>query len=149
VSDTVKTRIVSDLMSAIENVTKKNGYNRTVRKVSTTSVPVTDAQRDLVFITTGNETKTDRTNAVTECSLTVMIGCVVEDFSDLMKAVHDISADVTKAILSDPTRGGLAVDTRVSRIEDQVSSDLEPLGSCIMEVQIRYRHAWGDPYTVI
>jgi len=149
VADTIKTQIVSDMVSAIENITVANGYNRNVRKVSSSALPVSDAQRDLVFLMTGRETKEDRTNSVTECNLTVMVGCVVEDYSNLMKAVHDIAADVTKALLSDITRGGLAVDTRIVSIEDQLNEDLEPLGTCILEVLVKYRHLWGDPYTAV
>lgn len=145
-ADTRKTQIIDNLVDAIATVTAANGYNRTVRFCSSKIQPIDRVQRDIVFVTTIQERKENETNNFTDVTLTVHVGCIVEDRTDLTKAVHDMAADVTKAISTDPTRGGLAIDTNVVTVTDEIASDLEPEGSCLLEVEIRYRHKWGDPY---
>ena len=147
VADTIKTQILSNLITAIEGVTEANGYNRTVRKVAREAKDLNTPQRDLVFVSTQFETKgeplLDNKVGVT---LHLTVVCIVEDSSDLAKAVDNISADVEKAICTDVSRGTLAIDTVVTRTEDHVVSDLEPMGSSVMEVEITYRHTFGNPY---
>ena len=148
-ADTIKTQILSNLITAIEGVTEANGYNRTVRKAAREAKDLNTPLRDLVFVSTQFETKDKPLlSDKVEVTLHITIACVVEDSSDLAKAVDNIAADVEKAICTDVSRGTLAIDTVVTRTEDHVVSDLEPMGSSVMEVEITFRHAFGNPYSL-
>jgi hypothetical protein len=148
VPDTIKTQILANLITAIEGVTEANGYNRTVRAVAREAKDLNTPERDLVFVSSQHETKgRPLLNNKVEVVLHIGIACVVEERNDLAKAVDNIAADVEKAICTDVSRGTLAIDTVVTRTEDHVVADLEPLGSSVMEVEITFRHAFGNPYS--
>ena len=146
-ADTIKTQILANLKAAIEGVTAANGYNRTVRAVEREAKDLVTAQRDLVYVTSQYETKArPLLNNKVEVVLHVGLACIVEDRANLAKAVDEIAADVEKAICTDGTRGNLAVDTVVTRVEDHVVADMEPTAGAIMEVEITFRHTSGNPY---
>ena len=147
-ADTIKTQILANLITAIEGVTEANGYNRTVRAVARESKSLATAERDLVFVSSQREVKTFLESSLVEVTLHVGIACVIEDRSDLAKAVDDIAADIEKAICVDTSRGTLAKDTQVVGTEDHTSADMEPMGSSVMEVEITFRHAFGNPYSL-
>ena len=67
--------------------------------------------------------------------------------TDRVAAVHDLAADITKAIIADPQRNGLAVDTSIIGIDYDASQETAPLAACRVEVVVLYRHSLGDPYT--
>jgi hypothetical protein len=149
VADTLKTQILDNLVTVIDAIVANGTYNRTVRAASRAAKTLTEAQRDVVFITNSPVTKIQLVNSVTQCTLTAFVACVVEDATDLDKAVDDMAADVEKAICTDITRSGSAIDTNVVSVENQVIEEMSPMGTCVLEVSILYRHQFGDPYTAI
>ena len=145
-SDSLKTQILDNLVTAIEGVTEANGYSRTVRAVSREAKDLVSAERDMVYVESQYQTKEkELLSDKVEVELHVGLVCVVEDRSSLSQAVDDLTRDIEKAIKVDGTRGGLAKDTRVLRVDDHVVEELEPTAGAIMEVEITFRHTFGNP----
>jgi hypothetical protein len=49
----------------------------------------------------------------------------------------------------DITRGGYALDTRVVRTEEFIAEAQSPVGGALIDVEIKYRHADGNPYAAV
>lgn len=146
-ADSIKSQILDNIVTTLQGVTAANGYNRTIRAVSRSAKSLMEAARDMVFVGASRVEYPTSLEPNSSALLTVMLDCVAEDMDNLPKAVDDLASDVVKALGVDVTRGTLAIDTNVISIEELIMEDLEPMGACLVEVQVKFRHEWGDPYT--
>ena len=63
------------------------------------------------------------------------------------EVMNSLCADIEKALMSTPTRGGYAVDTHpISRIALEVERDVPTLET-LLQFPVVYRHVYADPYT--
>jgi hypothetical protein len=62
--------------------------------------------------------------------------------------MNNFIGDVTKVLLVDHTRGGLAVDTTFRGERITVDETNEPFLQTSLTVDIHYRHKYGDPTTL-
>jgi hypothetical protein len=145
VADTVKTGILENLETVLQGITVAGGYHRNVRTVSRLAKELTDAQGDMIFIAASREKKTNMSPMLTESTMTVFLAALVYEQDDLAQAIDEIASDITKVVSIDETRGNKAISTNVVGIEDAATEATDPLGSCLVEVEIVYRHQWGDP----
>jgi hypothetical protein len=150
VADTRKTTIINSCLTAIGAIVRGSTYERTVslarRNASALpEIPTADA----VWVETTTQAKSTLTSGVAAVTLTVTFGCLVVDSLDLGKAVDDIEADVERALAVDITRGGYALDTRVVRTEEFIAEAQSPVGGALIDVEIKYRHADGNPYAAV
>jgi len=146
-TDPIRSQIIDDLITTLETISPANGYKRTVRKASRVATPITNPNRDMVYVRSADEQKEDLHNNKRDCTMTVMLAGVIEDRTNLALAIDEFAADVEKALYVDITRSTLAIDTRVVRVEEEVSEDFGAMAGCIMTLEIRYRHATGNPYS--
>ena len=147
-ADTIATQILDDVVSTLKGVTVSGGYNRTIRTALRTATPLPEMPRfDCVFVSAESETKEELVPR-TQCMLTVVLEAYAEDSNDTVAAAHDLGADIHKALYVDPTRSTLAIDTSVIRAEYFGIQGNETISGCTVEVQILYRHDYGDPYTL-
>ena len=149
-ADPTKTLIVENLQTALQNITVANGYHRNVRTVSRLAKELSDAQGDAIFIAACREKKVPMSTTLrTEVTLTVMLAAIVYEQGDLAQAIDEIATDIEKAISVDESRGSKATSTNFVSVEDAATEGTDPLGSCLVEVEIVYRHRWGDPTTAV
>lgn len=148
-ADPLLTQIMDNMVAAIGQISPTNGYERTVRTTSRMSLMPAQPQYDAVFMAAVSEEKTDLAVQVKESKATISVLGIASDADDTVDAVHKLAADITKALHVDPTRGGLALDTRVVGIVYDISEEVAPLGACNLEVEVIYRHRLGDPYTAV
>lgn len=147
-NDTVKTRILDDIVDTIKGIASGAQFRRTVRRAGRKVLPLTDSLRDMVYVASHREEKSDLAPTVKQVKLYVDLECVVEDTNDVAQAVDDIATDIETALDIDVTRNSLAIDTNVMGSEDYLIEELEPQGVCVVHVQVMYRHVRGDPRTV-
>ena len=146
-ADTRKTTILENLQTALQGITVSGGYHRNVRQVSRLAKELTDGQGDFIFIAACRERKDNVSPVITDVYMTVMLAAIVYEQGDLAQAIDEIASDITVALSVDETRGATAISTNVVSIEDAATEGTDPLGSCLVEVEIHYRHRWGSPVT--
>ena len=145
-----KTQILDALVTLLRTITVANAYERNVRTVhrSAAGLPAM-ATTDAICIVYVDQIKLTKLEPVTPVTMTVHLLAVVRERQDLEQAVDALEADIEKAIGTDPQLGGLALDTKVVAAHECVSEELEGLGGSEMEIEIKYRHAIGNPYAAI
>lgn len=144
----IKTLIINDIVSTLETVQTGGGspaYQRTLRAVSRKRKSLMEAQRDMVYVESLGEKKSDWGNNVTESTMTVGLFCVIQDMDDLPTAMDDVTADITRALLADEKRNQNAISTEILTVLDSVDDDAEPTGTVSIEVKVVYRHKRTDP----
>lgn len=145
-----KTLILDNIISTVGAIAAGATYERTVKTASRNVRNIAEHPAyDVVYIDFVTEEKEPLLNAATDCFMTVSLACFVHDSSDLAKATDDIAADVERALAVDITRGGYAVDTRVTSVEAAVINAEYPYGACLLQVAVHYRHAEGNPYSAV
>jgi hypothetical protein len=146
-ADSRKHLIIDNCLATIGAITAGATYNRTVRKAVRNALTLPETPvNDAVWIEHTAQTEVPLVSGLAQATLTITFGCLVVDASDLGKAIDDIQADVERALAADVTRGGYALDTRVVRREEMVAESGSPLGGVLIDVEILYRHADGNPY---
>lgn len=89
--------------------------------------------------------------AVTRCIERVTVSGLVKAATDraLDQALADLSAAVQRAVQSDPTLGGIAVDTRLSEADQSTADDegVGGVGEIFLAYTVEYWTRPGDPYT--
>ena len=147
-ADTIVTQILDDIVSTLKGVTVSGGYNRNIRTALRTATSFTEMPRlDCVFVSADSETK-EELSGRSQCLLTVTLTAFAEDSNDTVAAAHDLGADIHKALYVDPTRSNLAIDTSVISVSYFGIEGNETVSGCTVELQILYRHDYGDPYTL-
>jgi hypothetical protein len=146
VADTRKHTIIDNCLAAIGAITHGATYERTVRTISRNVLSLPESPvNDTVWVESTTQTKEPLASALSLVTLVITFGAIVES-SDLGKACDDIEADIERALAVDVTRGGYAIDTRVIHTEDAPLESGAPLAGVRVDVEIKYRHADGNPY---
>lgn len=150
--ETVRERIIANLKTSLEGIRTADGYNfdftpETVQRWtmhgnSLVNLPV-------IVISPGNEDEKALPNPLEECFLTVYLDAFfVTDPDDPVSTdtyLNRLQGDIKKAVLTDPTRGGEAIDTDVLGTTPFETTDGQPYAGIILEIGIRYRHRRTDP----
>ncbi len=73
------------------------------------------------------------------------IGLWTREFDDLPEEANALLLDVERALLVDPTRGGLAVDTEIRGNTLVVAAPTQPFATHVVRVSVLERHDLRDP----
>jgi len=148
VANSVRVQIFDAILDEVRAVKESAGYERTVRTAERLIYLVpTIRQYDAVFLYDLGDSYTTRVSDVVESLLRIELTLWARDSRHPDWAVEALLADVHKAICADPTHGGLALDTEVESAETMVSEEFSPEAAARLIVRVKYRHAYGDPYT--
>jgi hypothetical protein len=81
--------------------------------------------------------------------LLVTIGAYTDERTSIDTALGYLAADIQKALKVDRTRGNLAEDTKVRRIQKIISSEIGGSATGLVDItlEIRYRHREANPYS--
>lgn len=137
--------IMDDIESAVSSVQIVNGYPLDVVKVSRReSVGMTD-EMPAVYILEPVEEKVPGPNFFQTVTMKTKLRIyLVSDDEDPNEELALLTSAVEKAILVDTTRSGNAIDTIVTANTAVVAEDLRVVGA-ELDVQVKYRHVYGDP----
>lgn len=150
--ETVRERILANLKTALERIQTANGYNydftpETVQRWSMHGNSLVNLPA--IVISPGNEDEKPLADPYEECLLTVYLdvffvsspkGSVSTD-----TCLNRLQGDIKKAVLTDSTLGGVAVDTDVIGTTPFETTDGQPCAGLIIEIAVRYRHLRTDP----
>lgn len=142
--------ITANMATALAAITTVNGYNFTAAVERFDHRGNTPAHAKIVLhklnrFKVENETRTmvgwrQRYEVVGYVAQTEATVTSIEVLAEQM------SADIEKAVMADPTRGGNAVDTFIMDPSEVVANDGGIIGVNVA-VEVYYRTAIADPYT--
>ena len=151
--DTVREKIMQNIETTMDGISKANGYNNDIADVQRwrqggnprVNVPC-------IVINCGPEEKEQSQEPLTTCMLIVNIDVWIRHDEDDVPGSTDailnsLLGDVEKALMVDITRGGYAVDTVSERNIPFAMDEGAPHAGITMDVGIHYRHKITDPET--
>lgn len=148
-ADSIREKVISNVVSVLKGVTIPAGYDVTLQNVfRTPQSPFESVDFPFAVVFESSEAKSDGNPAqFTQGRLRVDIAVWMNRVDDFSQEINKAIASVCKALYLDQTRGGNAIDTTVVDNEVYVSEPAMPLGGFSIGVEILYRHRLGDPYT--
>lgn len=148
-------QIAANLLTALSGITVANGYHYTL----TGTRPIVDgyygdAPCDLTFqLTQGQEELLDGAALTQEFIQPFMVVVIAmnlqTDTTPIDKKRNRILADIRKAVMSDYTRGGLAIDTMWGPSSSFMNDGDFVFEGVMAEIRVHYRTEHNDPYGVI
>ena len=150
-ADTIREKIMANIETAITAITIANGYNRTIESVQRWKQSGnTFSNVPCVIIGAGAEVFEDRPGFLTSCKLPVMLDLwIVHDENvDVISTdalLNIFLGDIKKALMTDYTRGGYAVTTRIQNAIPFETTEGQPYAGMIITTEIEYRHNTLDP----
>jgi len=154
--DSIRERIVDDVVTALEGITLANGYGFEVVKVYREAFAAINFPAYPVFnvieVDENDETRLlggtigATTGSKWHHTLTLAVGCLIEARDNASESVNEMLAAVQRAVMVEPTRGGLAIDTKLAGSQQFVEIDTEPVGLLQVKLDITYRHSYLNPY---
>lgn len=148
-TDTLARESILSNVETVLSAIATPSYGTTVRRVSRWSgddLKVTMPPE--IIVVPGAESHVDTRLMIIEHTMPLALHLVVRG-SNWATLLSKLIADVRVALLTDHTRGGKALTTRV--LNDQifdVGTTTDPVASAIVEVEIVYRTLTLDPTTV-
>lgn len=150
-ADTIRERIVKNIVTSLQGITVANGYDNTVlsvQRLKQSGNPAIDVP--LILVAEGPENASAGPNPLTNKVLEVSIGIVTRqdeavDPRSADEMMNSLRGDVEKAMVSNYTRGGLAIDTMATGGTRIGVQEGEPELGIEMLFEIHYRHARTDP----
>lgn len=146
----IREQILVHIETTLRSVTTAAGYEVTFVNVERARLsPVNEeATPPWVWIFEGEENKTSSPLGYETADLSISIEAWTSKWQNPSTSVNAILASIQKAIAVDPTRGGKAIDTLEtgnSFLYGDVG--MEEIAGCMVNVTIKYRHKYGDPYS--
>ncbi len=150
-------RITNDLFTTLQGITRENGYTETLEpfkesKLGNNPGDVTGHENVYTALVIGPTVPDENAPlGKDQWWITYWTQCYAVEPDENSNA-HDqrnarIFADVNKAVCIDYTRGGLAIDTRVT-MADPMSLNLPDFRGVIVQIQVWHRTAVDDPYNL-
>lgn len=145
---TVRERIVDNIVSALQNISIANGYNYDLKKARRT---YTAGQLLKTFprcmVLEGDERKSDGEEGpvgIYTCFLPIEIECWIRDTKEPPEDANIFLGDVERAIMQDPRRGELAINTELEGSSLMIGAEPEPRAYHAMRFTVHYRHSRLD-----
>lgn len=158
-TEPVKERVLQDVKTTLEKLTKPNGYSFTFAESNVQRWSMygnSTADLPVIIITTGDQTEKPKANNIQECSLEVILAAfIVHDEDDPVSSdtyANRLEADIKKIIMVDEQRGthnsiANALSTDVVGTSPFESVENQAYIGIVVELLIRYRHLTNDPTT--
>ncbi|MCK9555013.1 hypothetical protein M0R36_04250 [bacterium] len=154
-NETVREKILQNLKTTLESITTDNGYNfdfnaDTVQRWSMHGNSLVDVPT--VILSPGDEEEKGGTLPYIQCELTVYLDVFfINNESDSIVTdtyLNRLQGDIKKAVLSDYSRGGYAIDTNVRGTTPFETTEGQQYAGIIIEIGITYQHKRNDPTLV-
>lgn len=152
-------RVTSNLFDCIKGITRQNGFTETIEparesKLGNSPGNVTDPTLNTYAVFVVGPKVPDELAPLGKDQWwqTYWIQCysIEPDSVDASEPAdvrnERLLSDITKAVNVDYTRGGLAIDTRVT-LADPMNFNLSDFRGIVVQVSVHYRTAADDPFT--
>lgn len=149
-STSLREYILENLKTTLEGITVVGGYSNTILSVQRWNQKGNPLQAvPCIVINSGLEEKKPEPNPQATCKFSVYLDVWMRQDDDATDPSDKISAsllaDVEKALMVDPTRGGYAEDTNIINNTPFETVDGQPSFGIIVELEIIYKHKLTDP----
>lgn len=150
----VKERVMTNLVAALEAIDGSPAYHHEVLAVKRQSpdnpVLVFTAQEfPAIILSHADISRDDSVNAMIQCELGVTVRASLLDRENHATELEWLVADLHKALLTDVTRGGVAMDTKILGETVYEQEEVTGVASVDLAVRVRFRHLYDDPNTPI
>lgn len=145
----IREQITQDVVAALGQISVLNGYQNDIhggiqryeQDGATLSTPPS------IIVTFAGERKERSPNGMFTCllELDVEIYAVDNVVASTATYIDTLVEDVEKALLADPTRSGLAIDSHPTQVETFPPSDGAPFAGAAVTIAATYRHSATDP----
>ena len=149
-------QIAQDLVSTLETITLANDYTFTVPAVTRprrTGIPYSPAHHEIIVLA-GDRSRESELDCVGSppgiawrqvFSLDLCLRVSEASTTPIDQLANAFEVAVVTALMSDRSRGGLAIDTQHART-DYLTAD-EDYEGCTLLIEVMYRTAENDPST--
>lgn len=138
---TIRDQILDNIVTTLKGITVAQGYQSDMGHVHREVEIVSDVKRfPACFPIASDETpQQSDTDALMNAEWQIGLLLYVKERTNLSKECEKVVGDVRKAILTDETRGGLAIWTTIDKIRN-ISTWLKPIGIYEFDMTIQYRY---------
>lgn len=152
-ADSIREKIVKNVVSALQAITIANGFDVDV-------AAVLRFRRGILQV---NEFPTLLVNVEGEdivpgpvglnpigtytSDMRIVIACYIRQHETTAEEANKLLANVQKKLMEDSTRGGDAVDSNFTSSEDFIDDESEPRGGVSLVLEVKYRFLRKDPFT--
>lgn len=147
-SESLREQVFDSIADALAAITAGGTYWYTPANVFRYDLPDVDAISFPTYVVADDSETVDRlTKPLAHRSLTVTVSAVhmaqIQDGPD--RVARRLLQDIQTAVLADPTRGGLAVDTREVSSRLDIAGPNEPQVMVEATFTVQYRTALANP----
>lgn len=149
----VREQIIANIATALAAVTTGNGYENTLASVQRfMQSGLTVAQVPTAIVNFDEERKSQGPTDRADCQLSISIDIWAVHSEAVVSGstatlVDSLAGDIEKAVMVDPTRGGLARTCEVDSIHPFRLAEGQPYVGATVTVRITYTHSLSDPFT--
>lgn len=149
-STSIRENILAELKTTLEAITVAHGYTNTIASVQRWNQRGNSlALVPCIVINSGQEEKRPEPNPQATCKFTIYLDVWYRQDDDETRPsdqiISGLLADVEKALMVDPTRGGNAEDTNILNNVTFETVEGQPSFGIILELEIVYKHKLTDP----
>ena len=151
-TDSIKELIIKNIVAAIQNVQKSNGYQNNIpyNLIERGKTEVDTNEMPLVLVYEGEEVVVENefgTSLRVIQDLPVIVELWYADIDNLSESINSYEADIIKAVMADNDRGGYAMYTVRSGSVPFFYQDEKPMGGRDIMFTVRYESLENDPYS--
>lgn len=151
-TDSIKELIIKDIVAAIKNVKKANGYVNSIpdNLVERGKTEVDTNEMPLVLVYEGEEVVVENEYGASLSviqDLPVVVELWYADYENLSESINSYEADIIKAVMVDNDRGGYAMCTTRAGSVPFFYQDEKPMGGRDIMFTVRYESLENDPYS--
>lgn len=147
--DSIREKVMKNVVSTLEGITADKGYDITIQKVSRLKLVGLNIKvfPTIVVIPTPEPKEQEPVDRYT-CRLGLTLECWIKERVNITSEVNQVLANVEKALMVDYTRNGLAIDTKIISNDPFYNETNQPYGGVNIMIEIVYRHLYADPYAL-
>jgi len=147
-SSSIRDLILDDIHTTLAGITLANHYETDIQAVENIrQVGLNIKESPMIVIVAGEEAIVQEALGKETSIWKIDLEVWIKDPDDIVTAVNNMIADVTKALLADHQRGARAIDTKIISNYPFYPAVNAPEGGVVITIEIHYRTKYGDPYT--
>ena len=149
-AESIRELIIQDIESTLLTVVAGALYHHTILKVVrfeawTPNLNVYPACAITLLDSDESDSESSTRQTVT---MRFLIMAELEQHANLERDTSRLIDDIKRVLVVDITRNSLALDTQVTSARPFLTDGAVPRGGATIEGNVRFRHLFGDPYTL-
>lgn len=139
----IRENILANIVTTLQAVNGTGGYNYKLNHVERARLTKFDGIYPAAFVFEETDAPVEEYDSTIVRKLTVTVEAWIESTSSISQGINKLLADIEKAMMTDRTRGGHAIDTNPPTAQFVVMDGM-PAG-VLVSFDITYHHAAAQP----